>query len=529
MKHLLISISCCLTLFISNCSPKLSPYFESTRFLESAHMFIVNDSLTLSLKAPSDLRFIQNKEMVIDRVQKQNMNPEDLLAYGITEIPPHYQVFIWINSKHRVKPTKVYEMVRDTVLQGHKIVLACVTKKEKYFTNLIGDCTEIFASISTDTNYKNNVPSVLDLSRQFGNRYYQGLHAIRNYPVKGRSEKWLRLQMAINYASFLAPTPIYDKLLDKFPSPLLEDSLKKIIRTEAIQGMVNVKKTLLREAKNHRMVIFNENHFYPTHRKLITKLLPAFKQIEFTHLALEAAWPGQDSLLNAGHPPTIDTGFYTREPRFAELIRTAQKLGFTIVAYENTNPSKGRERGQANNLYNQTFAKKDSTRVLVLVGYDHILERPTPNGKNWMVYLLHKYYAINPLTISQTHLNNYRELAKPVALVPSNLFNDCELNSIDWLLLNNLSLTAHTPNYIYSNPFNETIQIALFLTSELGPLNDYSNRIPYKTGLVKPNETVEYHLPKADYCIVIYDQEGNILAEKNLSKEEANNFDVGNY
>src|SRR5699024_2983922 len=148
------------------------------------------------------------------------------------------------------------------------------------------------------------------------------------------------------------------------------------------------------------------------------------------------------------------------------------------------------------------LAKKDSARVLVLAGYDHLLERPTPNGKSWLAHFLHKYYNIDPLTISQTHLNCYHKMAKPVALIPPNLFKDYELNSVDWLLLNNLSLATHNPNYAYSNPFDERVQISLFLTSELGPLNEYSNRIPYKTGLVKSNETVEFHLAERDYLIV---------------------------
>src|SRR5699024_10944773 len=134
-----------------------------------------------------------------------------------------------------------------------------------------------------------------------------------------------------------------------------------------------------------------------------------------------------------------ESGFYTKEPHFAQLIRKAQKMGFKFVSYENTDPDKKREYGQAYNLYQKTFAKDESAKVVVLAGLDHILEQQTEDNRKWLGFILNKKYGINPLTISQSHLNRYRKMANPIALIQGRYFKQKPYRSVDWLLLNNLS------------------------------------------------------------------------------------------
>ncbi|MEI2421091.1 hypothetical protein V6O07_12530, partial [Arthrospira platensis SPKY2] len=109
--------------------------------------------------------------------------------------------------------------------------------------------------------------------------------------------------------------------------------------------------TIIEKAKNHRIIMINENHYYPNHRLLVTELLPKLKEIGYTHLALEALGKSQDSILNLPNSyPTLNSGFYTSEQNFANLIRKAKELNFKFVAYENHYENKNREFTQAENL-----------------------------------------------------------------------------------------------------------------------------------------------------------------------------------
>ncbi|MCW9707538.1 hypothetical protein [Fodinibius salsisoli] len=223
--------------------------------------------------------------------------------------------------------------------------------------------------------------------------------------------------------------------------------------------------------------------------------------------------------MNKGQPPTIHTGFYTKDPQFAELIRVAQNLDFTFVSYENTDPEKNRERAQASNLFNKTFAQNDSARVLVLAGWDHILEKPDSNGKHWLAHILRQEYNLDPLTISQSHLNSYHSLGKPVALLKSSKLKSGGRYPVDWLLLNNIPLKEKSSNFSYRNPHNQKVQIALFLKSEIGTEKKFHDKIPYRTGLVAPGQTIEFKLPKKQSYMAIYNEEGRVLSEKEIQKQ----------
>jgi hypothetical protein len=63
--------------------------------------------------------------------------------------------------------------------------------------------------------------------------------------------------------------------------------------------------------------------------------------------------------LNQRGYPIADSGFYTNEPIYAEMVRTALRLGYTVVAYDAENAGVGdpRESAGAENLYNQVFKK----------------------------------------------------------------------------------------------------------------------------------------------------------------------------
>src|SRR5690606_40890822 len=86
-------------------------------------------------------------------------------------------------------------------------------------------------------------------------------------------------------------------------------------------------------------------------------------------------------------------------PVFADLVRHAISIGYTVVGYESADSD--RESGQAKNLYERTLGKDKEAKVVVLAGYAHIEEEPVQN-RRWTANIFKELSGINPLTINQT-------------------------------------------------------------------------------------------------------------------------------
>jgi hypothetical protein len=125
------------------------------------------------------------------------------------------------------------------------------------------------------------------------------------------------------------------------------------------------------QARQLRVVMVNESHHQPRTRLLTLALLAPLRAQGYTHLAVETLAPNP---LPKGYP-TLDTGYYTRDPVFAELIREAIRLGYVLVPYE---PESGpdqtqqqRETGMAQVLADLVRTQPDA-KLLVHAGYGHI-------------------------------------------------------------------------------------------------------------------------------------------------------------
>ncbi|MDO5610946.1 MAG: hypothetical protein Q4G62_09305 [Pseudomonadota bacterium] len=96
---------------------------------------------------------------------------------------------------------------------------------------------------------------------------------------------------------------------------------------------------ILDMTRDQRVVMINEAHTVARTRVLTLQLLEPMREAGFTHLGLETLSVGDDGRLfddalpTRGYP-TNHSGYYTREPIFAEIIREAIRLGYTLVAYE---------------------------------------------------------------------------------------------------------------------------------------------------------------------------------------------------
>jgi hypothetical protein len=158
-------------------------------------------------------------------------------------------------------------------------------------------------------------------------------------------------------------------------------------------------------AKGRKAIFFNEAHNVPLTRTLTVELLQKLREDGYTHFAAETLYSSDKALQQRGYP-VEESGFYTVEPICAEMIRSALKLGFKVVAYESEEEGNGdvREHAQAKNLQDRVFRHDPDARLVVNAGYAHIQENGRYLGGRSMAQHFRKLTGIDPLTIEQTML-----------------------------------------------------------------------------------------------------------------------------
>ncbi len=156
-------------------------------------------------------------------------------------------------------------------------------------------------------------------------------------------------------------------------------------------------------ARHYRAVFFNEAHNVPLTRTLTLQLLGKLRAEGFNYFAAETLSRSDGRLQSRGYPIRA-SGFYTREPISAEMLRTAIRLGYRIVAYEADPDASGdeRETEQARNLYRMVFKADPRARLVVNAGYAHIQESGNFLGGQSMAEHFRKLTGIDPLTVEQT-------------------------------------------------------------------------------------------------------------------------------
>ncbi|MCL7763770.1 hypothetical protein MPF19_10115 [Polaribacter sp. Z014] len=495
MKKLtLISI----LLIFCGCSPKISEHFEQNNYIRNFSIHIVNDSLQLYFKTPADITYTTEKKELKKIIRNSNFKLKDsVLVYGRTNDPP-YEYFVTASKNHKQNyPKKI--IVFDTLINNQTIQFIGNPLTENPNRTLEIDLKNMFKSLEVGKSYRKEISTVMDIVKkhQNSNKYFAILNEISEFPTYDKQEEWAKQQMELTYSSFLGENKFYENYLDKLESRFKpNDTISKIIK-ENLETGSKVLDTIIKEAKNHKIVMINENHFYPNHRLLISDLLVRLREIGFSYLALEALDTKQDSLLNLENSyPTLETGFYTSEQNYSNLIRKAKELGYQFIAYENTDNNKNREIGQAENIFNKTFKLNPNNKVLVLAGIDHILEKPTKKGKEWMATIFKEKYNIDPLTISQTHLNSYRkEINNNLGIINSKFFDSDKLKSVDYLVLNNENIKNkdNPSTFSYQNKMKSDVQVALFYGNEISNKYDYHKKVPYFSTILKSGK--KYNLP----------------------------------
>ena len=517
-------------LFIG-CSPKISRHFEQNRYIKNYNIHIVNDSLQMYIKSPADIVYTTDIKELKKIIRKGKLKLKDsVLIYGKTDDPP-YEYYVTIAKENNRKyPVELFAY--DTLINDKTIYFIGNPLSVNSKRTLEIDLTSIFNSLEIGEGYRKEISTVMDVVGKYqdSNQYFAALNEISAFPTYDKQEEWTKLQMQLTFSSFLGNNPLYEKYLNHLEYGFKpNDTISKIIKershidSKAIEIIIDA-------AKDHRIVMVNENHFYPNHRVLVSDLLARLKNIGFNYLALEALDVKQDSLLNLKDSyPTLKTGFYTNEQNYSNLIRKAKMLGYTFVAYENVDENKEREIGQADNLYNKTFKTDPNSKVVVFAGIDHILEEPGKSEKKWMAAIFKEKYHIDPLTISQTHLNSYRkQTSMDYSIVDSKYFSNKRLRAVDFQILNNKinKLSDFGATFIYQNKEDTDVQISLFYGNEIENKYDYVKKVPYFSTIIEKGD--EYNLPiNKDEKVFLYtfDKNGKQMDKQVISPEDATSSD----
>ena len=130
---------------------------------------------------------------------------------------------------------------------------------------------------------------------------------------------------------------------------------------------------ILDMAKTRKAVFFNEAHSAPITRTLTSSCWRNCVPRASIILPPKPCTSVDHDLNQRGYP-IAKTGFYSVEPIYGEMVRTALKLGYKVVAYDAENAGVGdpRERAGAENLYSQVFKKDPNARLVVNAGFAHV-------------------------------------------------------------------------------------------------------------------------------------------------------------
>ena len=182
-------------------------------------------------------------------------------------------------------------------------------------------------------------------------------------------------------------------------APSQKDSIQNLYR------MAPAVAYIAEASKATQIVIINEAHHNSAHRVFTTSLLQELYNTGYRNLGLEALGNGKDldpSLMDRGHP-VQKTGFYTKDPQFGNMIRTAIAIGYSVFAYEQTSNVNGKEREieQAKNI-TKHIDQKPNEKFLIHCGFAHVLEGEYPRWEKTMAGRIKEYTGLDPLTIDQT-------------------------------------------------------------------------------------------------------------------------------
>ena len=247
-------------------------------------------------------------------------------------------------------------------------------------------------------DYSSDAVSMFHELKQQPNDLARYAYLIREIPRLPVSDQQLAMQM---FASVENELGLYNEAVHDFPlkSYIAVDAT---LPTPAEWKPADAAEVITQLAADRRIVLINEAHHDAHTRQLTLALLPRLRALGFGYFAVEALSDKDDQLMQRGYPVRDSGTEYLHEPTYGDIVRTAIKLGFTLVPYD-ADTGTDREAGQANNLYRKVFAKDPHARLFVHAGYAHIDKAKGRLGNTApMAMHLQQLTDIEPLSIDQT-------------------------------------------------------------------------------------------------------------------------------
>ncbi len=331
------------------------------------------------------------------------------------------------------------------------------------------------------------IPVMLMAQTEFKKNVYRRTSKViqKDFPSKNTFENKKLLQSKLLFSIYeLQCIGEYKNSLSKYDSCgsaqfSFIDSLNNY-KSVANYYTAPAKQMILKNAKNHRVVIINESHDQPLHRIFVSSLLRNLYDQGYHYLAIEAL--NNDSSLNQKNKPIISDGYYTTEPRFSNMLKEAADIGYHFVAYDVFN--KNREYNAALTIKEKTFDQDSTAKILVYCGFSHVDENLTSDSTMRLAGWLKKITKFDPLTIDQECLTEHSS-------------RDYEKTSYSFLNVTSSSIFINkndsTQTFI---PFDRDTQCDLYVYH---PRTTYMDKRP--TWLSESVEWKEYFLPQANIRI----------------------------
>lgn len=485
---------------------------------------------------------VERKEIKNVTSEIKGLKTKDLLAYGSTNMNPEYKILLFVkNSKKLNGQDQAIKMVqKDTVenkvvykkVEGDKVAYLFLQaiNSNKSAQSVTIDGSNLMESLSLTAQVKEELTyaKVFSSNQDNPNHLYVR-NQLLDAPIPlNQNNEWMQFQYLTTVNSFMFNNEDYDALIKNFEDKRLQ-YLKPILGTLRNNEQIKIDDEVLNEISNlaadTRVVMLNENHWYPKHRLLGMKLLKRLREKGYTHLALEALYQNQDSLVNSRKFPILESGYYTREVYFGHFIRRAKELGFTITGYENQDDGINREIGQAQNLI-RILEEDIDNKIFVYAGLDHIIEEPTEKGV-WMAGHLKKITDINPLTINQVDVISKEK--NELMIIPFELLKEKEKfqKPVDYFVINNLEPTLNEIYHdevlqevtieeeILGDYINEVLLVNVYNSEEYQ--NFRSRAIPIKSSLrkISVENAITVELPRGSYVVKIFSGENkNVLLKE---------------
>lgn len=206
-------------------------------------------------------------------------------------------------------------------------------------------------------------------------------YATKRAPIKGNHVITANLSssqinnLRTNYLQIISSLPPHSlekeeaiKMLRILNTPT---DVKEVFNNKNIVKAIDF---ILSNAINYNYLLINESHYNSQNRAFTKSLLKPLWSLGYRYLALETLSYDDPELAKRGYP-VMNTGYYTQESVFGNLVREALRIGYKIIPYEyDSKNSVLRDSMQAVNIYKQTYKADLKGKVLVHAGYSHIAE-----------------------------------------------------------------------------------------------------------------------------------------------------------